>query len=117
VLRQEAAGAELQERRRELRSCGSSCHRIRRCRGVGFDVGHHGADLDGVALGGQQLRDDAGGGTRHLGVDLVGRDVENRLVAVDRVTRLLVPLEDASFGDALAHLGHLYFDRHRSILG
>ena len=43
---------------------------------------------------------------RHLGVDLVGDDLEQRLVLVDMVARLLEPLPDRPLGDALAELGH-----------
>ena len=45
-------------------------------------------------------------GRRDLGVDLVGRDLEQRLVAVDRVADLLEPPDDGPFGDRLAHLRH-----------
>ena len=45
-------------------------------------------------------------GDGNLGIDLVGRDLEQRLVAVDRVADLLDPADDRAFGDRLAHLGH-----------
>ena len=43
---------------------------------------------------------------RDLGVHLVGRDLEDRLVPLDRVADLLEPLGDGSLGDRLAHLRH-----------
>jgi hypothetical protein len=42
---------------------------------------------------------------RDLGVDLVGRDLEQALVGLDRVTDLLEPTGDRSLGDALAERG------------
>ena len=45
-------------------------------------------------------------GDGHLGVDLVGRDLDERLVDLDRVADLLEPLEDRAFGHRFAHLGH-----------
>ena len=43
---------------------------------------------------------------RHLGVDLVGRHLEQRLVLGDLVADLLEPLRDRALGDGLAELGH-----------
>ncbi len=45
---------------------------------------------------------------RHLGVDLVGRDLEQRLVERDLVALLLEPLQDRSLDDGLAELRHLH---------
>jgi hypothetical protein len=42
---------------------------------------------------------------RDLGVDLVGRDLEQALVGLDRVTDLLEPAGDRSLGDALSERG------------
>jgi hypothetical protein len=42
---------------------------------------------------------------RHLGVDLVGRHFEQRLVLSDHVTDLLEPLSDGALGDRFAELG------------
>ena len=44
-------------------------------------------------------------GDGHLGVDLVGGDLEQRLVGGDRVTDLLEPLRDRALGDGLTELG------------
>ena len=57
---------------------------------------------------------DAGRRRRDLGVDLVGRDLEQRLVALDRVADLLDPADDRAFGDRLAHLRHHDIGRHKS---
>ena len=48
---------------------------------------------------------DDGSGDRRgdLGVDLVGRDLDERLVGLDVVALGLVPLEDGALGDRLAH--------------
>ena len=54
----------------------------------------------------------AGGGRGNLGIDLVGGDLEERLVALDGVAGLLEPLGEGAFGDGFAHLGHDYVGRH-----
>jgi hypothetical protein len=43
---------------------------------------------------------------RDLGVDLVGGDLDDRLVLLDRLAGLLGPLEDRALGDRLAHCRH-----------
>ena len=70
------------------------------------DHGEFHADLDGLALGNQDLGEDAGGGRGHLGVDLVGRDLEERLVPLDRVTDRLHPAGDRALGHRLTELRH-----------
>ena len=50
-------------------------------------------------------------GRGDLGVDLVGRDLDERLVGLDRVALLLVPLEDGALGHRLAHRGQRHLDR------
>src|SRR5947208_13275876 len=52
------------------------------------------------------LRQHAGHGRRDLSVDLIGRDLEQRLVPLDFLANLLEPLADRALGDRLAHLGH-----------
>ena len=60
-----------------------------------------------VSSGSTRIFDErARGGRGHLGVDLVGGDLDQRLVGVDAVAHLLQPLEDRALGDRLAHLGH-----------
>jgi hypothetical protein len=70
-------------------------------------------DLDGVALGEVDLHDGAGRRSGDLGIDLVGRDLDDRLVDLDRVTFLLVPLEDGPLGDRLAHRWERDLNRRR----
>ena len=65
----------------------------------------HGADRDRLALLGADLGDRAGDRRRHLGVDLVGRHLEQRLVLGDGVADLLEPLRDRALGDGLTELG------------
>ena len=48
------------------------------------DLGELGADRHGLALVDEDLRHRPGDRRGHLGVDLVGRDLEERLVALDR---------------------------------
>ena len=59
--------------------------------------------------------DHARGRGRDLGVDLVGRDLDDGLALVDEIALLLVPFEDRALGDRLAHLGHLDLDRARHL--
>ena len=61
---------------------------------------------NGLAFLDLDLGQHAGGRRRNLRVDLVGGDLEQRLVAIDRVADLLDPADDRAFGDRLAHLGH-----------
>ena len=81
------------------------------------DGADDGVDLHGRAFSNLDLLQRAGGGRRNLGVDLVGRDLEERLVALDGVARLLEPLGDGAFGDGFAHLGHDYIGRHEGPFG
>ena len=101
--------------------CRLGCGLSRRRRDLGAgrsDRREHGADLDGLALLHEDLRHDSLGRARHLGVDLVGRDLEQRLVAADRIADLAKPLRDRPFRNGDAHLGHhdlgLRSCRHRS---
>ena len=75
------------------------------------------ADVHRVAGVGEQLGERAGGGRGDLGVHLVGRDLDDRLVLGDRVAGLLGPLEDRALGDRLAHRGHLDLDHGRLAAG
>ncbi len=70
------------------------------------DDGELHAHLDRLALGDEDLGEDAGRGRGHLGVDLVGRHLEERLVALDRVAHGLHPAGDRAFGHRLAELRH-----------
>ena len=53
------------------------------------------------------------GGGGQLGVDLVGRDLDDALVGLDGVAGLLEPLEDHALGDRLAHGRDRDVDRSR----
>ena len=65
--------------------------------------------------------ENAARGRGHLGVDLVGRDLEQRLVGGDRIALRLEPLRDRPLRDGHAHLGHHDVDGgsggHRCLLG
>src|SRR5919204_347412 len=50
----------------------------------------------------------------HLGVDLVGGDLEQRLVDLDLVALLLQPARDGALGDRLAELRHLDWCGHQN---
>ena len=55
-------------------------------------------------------RDDAAAGRRNLGIDLVGRDLDDRLVGLDPLADLLAPARDRALRHADAHLGHYDVD-------
>jgi hypothetical protein len=73
---------------------------------LGCDDGELRPDVDGLALGDDDLLEHARAWARHLGVDLVRRDLEQRLVGLDRLALLLEPLRDRALGDGDAHLRH-----------
>ena len=106
-------------RRGRARGAGPGGRRGRRgrCRGrgrrrsrhgarLGLDLRHDGLHRDRLALGHQDLRQHARRGRGNLGVHLVGADLEDRLVALDRVAHLLHPPREGALGDGLAHLRH-----------
>ena len=64
----------------------------------------------------EDLAENAGSRRRDLGVDLVGRHLEQRLVDLDAVTLLLEPPGDGALGDALAQPRHGYRYRHGVLL-
>ena len=76
----------------------------------GFAIGGDSADdrihADGRAFGDFDFLQNAGGRSGNFGVDFVGGDFEERLVALDFVAGLLQPLGDGAFDDGFAHLGH-----------
>ena len=78
------------------------------------DDGQLAADLGGLVLADHDPAQHARRGGRDLGVDLVGRDLEQRLVDLDGVALLLEPAGDGALGDALAEPGH--GDRYRHVL-
>ena len=75
--------------------------------------GHHLVDGDGLPLLVADLQQRARGRAGDLGVDLVGRDLEQRLVALHLVAHLHQPAGDGALGDRLPHLGHHDFSCHK----
>ena len=71
-----------------------------------LDPRHDGLHRDRLAFLHQDLGERAGDRRRDLGIHLVGGDLEDRFVALDRVADLLHPARDGALGDGLAHLGH-----------
>ncbi len=63
-------------------------------------------DRHRVALGDEDLDDLTRDGRRHLGVDLVGRHFEQRLVDADPFADLLAPSQHRALGDGLTELRH-----------
>jgi len=72
------------------------------------------ADVDGLALLGQQPGDRAVPRARQLDHRLGGLDLHDDLAVLDRLTRLDVPGDDVGLGQALAHVGQLEFPEHPS---
>ena len=81
-----------------------------------IDDRDNGLDWNGLAFGNLDFFQHAGGGRRNFGVDLVGGNFKERLVALHLVTGLFQPLGDGAFEDTFAHLGHDYVDCHESFL-
>ena len=96
-------GLGLGERRRPVA-------RTRRA-AVQRDLGEQRADVHGVALGGVDLDHGARRGRGNFGVDLVRRDLDDRLVFRDGIAFLLVPFQDGSLGDRVPHRRHDHLDR------
>jgi hypothetical protein len=78
------------------------------------DHGDDRVDGDGLSLLHPDLGESPGDGRRNLGVHLVRRDFEDRLVPLHGVSDLLHPVRDGPLGDRLAHLGHDDLGSHAS---
>ena len=83
---------------------------VRRRRGgsvaVGLYLAEHASHLNRLIGFRGDVYKRSGHGRRNLGVDLVGRDLDQRLVGLDPVADLLQPTQDRAFGNRLPHLGH-----------
>src|SRR5438309_948063 len=78
----------------------------RGCRGR-LDLRDDRADTDRLTLGDGDLDELALERRGDLGVDLVGHDLDDRLVALDEVPLVLEPFVDRSLGHGFAQLRHL----------
>src|SRR6267154_1218927 len=74
--------------------------------GAGAGSGQLAADRNRDVLFGGDADQRARDRRRDLGVDLVGGNLDEGLVHVDRVADLLEPASDGAFGDGLAEFGH-----------
>ena len=72
-----------------------------------LDLRDHRAHPHDLALAGVDLDQRALKRGGDLGVDLVGNDLDDRLVALHELALALQPLLDGSLGDRLAELRHL----------
>ena len=93
----------MQERLSQVRGCGFAIRR---------DCAYYCVYADGCALGDFDFLQNSGGGRGNFGVDLVGGDFKERLIALDFVARLLQPFSDSAFDNGFAHLGHDDVCRH-----
>src|SRR5262249_19606278 len=73
---------------------------------VGRDLSQQRTYGNRVAFGGVDLDDRARGGRRNLGVDLVGRDLDKRLVGLNGVAFSLVLFEHCALGNRVVYRGH-----------
>ena len=69
------------------------------------DLAEQRADRDGLAVLDRDLGEHAGGRRRHFERDLVGFQLDQRLVDRDGFARLLEPFADGRFGDRFAKRG------------
>ena len=70
------------------------------------DDGNHGTDVDGVIFLGLDFEDGTCDRGWNFGVDLVGGDLEQRLVDRDGIAHGLQPLGNRAFGYGFAQFGH-----------
>ena len=97
-------------------SLGWTCAEAARAAARAIDHRNDGLDGNGLAFSNLDFLQHTGGRRGNFGVDLVGGDFEQRLVALDLVTGLLEPLGDGAFENAFAHLGHDYIHCHGMFL-
>ena len=98
-----------------LSLCGSGrllCRSCGGCLAFGPDNGQHGADLDRFAFLMSYFQQNALTRARDLGIDLVRRDLEDRLVFFDLVAYGFEPFRHGPLGDGFAHLRHYDFNTH-----
>jgi hypothetical protein len=79
---------------------------------IAVEHSHDRVHFHGLALFVLNVCERASRGRRNLGVDLIGRDFEQRLITFDVVANVLQPFCDGAFRDGFAHLRHYYFSRH-----
>ena len=95
-------------RSRSRRGGGSGCSlgrcggRLRRARGTFVDLPEQRADGNRLAVLGRDLAEHTGGWRRHFDGDLVGLELDQRLVHRDGVAGLLEPAADGGFRHGLA---------------
>jgi hypothetical protein len=92
--------------------CRWRLHNADGCAGV-VDHGDHGVHLHGCARWGLDLLENAAGRGGNFGVDFIGGNLKQRLIALHSLTGLLEPLGDCAFEDRLSHLGHDDIGRHK----
>ncbi len=76
------------------------------------DPAEHRADREAHPLLGDDLGQGSGRRRRDFDIDLVGFELDQRLVDGDRLTRMLEPFRDRRLGDQLAEARHLDLDCH-----
>ena len=82
------------------------------CLALGTDHRHDRVDRHRLPHLCADLSQHTTGRRRDLGVDLVGRDLEERLIPVNGLANLLDPAHDRTLGDGFTHLGHQHIGRH-----
>src|SRR2546421_240099 len=117
VVRIAAVDCDCTTRSATRRRCSRGWGLWRRCAGgsfgLGVDLRDDVARADGVLRFSQYFYQNPVGRGGQLEHHLVGLDVDQVLVARDRLAFLLVPVEKRRFGDGFGKLRHLHFDnRH-----
>ena len=115
LRRRGRCGSRGVDRAGRVNGFGRRLSRRRRSGGLTIRVpnhAYHGIDLHGVSFRDLDLGEHTTGGRGNLGIHFIGRDFEERLVSLHRVTRLFQPLGDGAFKNRLTHLGHDDIGRH-----
>ncbi len=81
---------------------------------VRSDRAYHSIYLDGRAFGYLNILQHTGSRRGNLRIHLIGRNLKQRLVALNFVAGLLQPLGNCAFDDGFAHLRHHNVSRHSS---
>jgi hypothetical protein len=100
----------------EARASGIRYGHLDSRRRFGLDARDYRVYLHRLAFLDEDLGQQAARGGGNVGVDLVCRDLEQVLIALDGIAHALEPLRERSFRDRLAHLRHDHVDFGHMVL-
>ena len=95
-------------------SGGDRSGRRRSASAASGDLAEQGAGGDRLAILGEDFNEHAGRGRVDFDGDLVGLQLDQRLVRLHHIAGLLVPAADGGLGDGFAQGGHADFSSHAS---